>query len=167
MCFTSTPSLCSASTSIWHCVDFPARSSPSKTISFPRAIATDCVSCEWPINAMYVCRVDGRGCAFRVRKLSERGETGVCSGVALDRELVGGATSLFARRAVQSARQSERATTLQESLHVLVFVREHGGLTRFLVLAVRLRSDPLSRLTCMRDVAVKSKLLVTSCFQGL
>jgi len=38
MNFTCWPSFSSASTSIWHCVVFPARSRPSNTMSLPRAI---------------------------------------------------------------------------------------------------------------------------------
>ena len=35
---TLRPSLCSALTSIWHCVVLPARSRPSSTMSFPRGM---------------------------------------------------------------------------------------------------------------------------------
>jgi hypothetical protein len=38
ICRTFLPSFSSASASIWHCVDFPARSRPSKTMSLPRVI---------------------------------------------------------------------------------------------------------------------------------
>jgi len=60
---TFTPSWRSAPTSFSHCVDFPARSSPSNTINFPRAIAMKFGSggssnCGlWPSEALCCCGV--------------------------------------------------------------------------------------------------------------
>ena len=85
MCFTLIPSFCSASTNISHCVDLPARSRPSNTISFPRAIFQPNASntiCE-QVVLICCCVVEELRCRSRKFYISKRGRIGVRFGAKL------------------------------------------------------------------------------------